>query len=121
MTRRAKCHCQLAGVVGGWSCIPRRETEEGVLLGAAPKLGLGGLWAVQIQSERQGALGEQIVVWATPRSYPRPREISWCPVDFTSLPFEDSEMDKPTISVSSGCHNKTPQTAWLKPKKLIFS
>ena len=112
---------QPAGMVGGWSCIPRREAEERVLLGAAPKLGLRGLWTVQIQSERQGALGEQIVVWATPRSSPRSQEISWCPVDFTSLPFEDSEMDKPTLLVSSGCHNKTPQTAWLKPQKLICS
>ena len=112
---------QPAGMVGGWSCIPRREAEERVLLGAAPKLGLRGLWTVQIQSERQGALGEQIVVWATPRSSPRSQAISWCPVDFTSLPFEDSEMDKPTLLVSSGCHNKTPQTAWLKPQKLICS
>lgn len=26
-----------------------------------------------------------------------------------------------TVSLSSGCHDKIPQTVWLKPQKLIFS
>ena len=44
---RKKCRGvqgQPAGEVGGWSDIPGRETEERLPLGAASRLGLGGLW-----------------------------------------------------------------------------
>ena len=85
MTRHAGAG--LHSVAGGWSYIPRRRTEEKVLLGAATKLGLGRLWTVRIQSETKDTLGDQTRSVGYAKVPSSAQAISWAPVASTSLTF----------------------------------